>query len=143
MNEIIHLGLFVLLFFLAYLIFRRFSPSNIDGMEGMSDASGNNTASATNAASPDNGVAGNAASYAAAIKASNIRSMDVLLINKYRADYEAAILNVEDFINCLMLQTTLSVDHRNNPMAAIDKLGSLQQAKTALNSVMKFVDSSS
>jgi hypothetical protein len=69
--------------------------------------------------------------------------MDVLLINKYRADYEAAILNVEDLINCLMLQTTLSVDHRNNPMAAIDKLGSLQQAKTALNSVMKFVDSSS
>jgi hypothetical protein len=131
MNEIVHLGLFVLLFFLAYLMFRRFSPSNIDGMEGMSDASA------------DNGVAGNAAAYGAAIKAANIRSMDVLLINKYRADYETAILNVEDFINCLMLQTTLSVDHRNNPMAAIEKLGSLQQAKTALNSVMKFVDGSS
>jgi hypothetical protein len=138
MNEIVHLGLFVLLFFLAYLMFRRFSPSNIDGMEGMSDASGNNAA-----ASADNGVAGNASAYGAAIKAANIRSMDVLLINKYRADYETAILNVEDFINCLMLQTTLSVDHRNNPMAAIEKLGTLQQAKTALNSVMKFVDGSS
>jgi len=143
MNEIVHLGLFVLLFFLAYLMFRRFSPSNIDGMEVMSDASGNNTAPGNNTPSPDTGVAGNAAAYAAAIKAANIRSMDVLLINKYRADYEAAILNVEDFINCLMLQTTLSVDHRNNPMAAVEKLGSLQQAKTALNSVMKFVDSSS
>jgi len=66
-----------------------------------------------------------------------------LLINKYRKDYETAILNAEDLIDSLMLQTTLSIDYRNNPMSAVEKLGSLQQAKTALNSVMKFVDSSS
>ena len=40
-----------------------------------------------------------------------------------------------------MLQTTLSIDS-NNPDPIIKKLGDLNQAKAALNSVMKFVDAS-
>ena len=126
--------LFGLLLLIAYAIFRRFKPVNV---EGMTDTS------TSNVASGDNGMAGNAAAYGAAIKAANVRTLDTLLINKYRKDYETAILNVEDFIDSLMLQTTLSLDYRNNPMPAVEKLGSLQQAKVALNSVMKFVDSSS
>ena len=38
-----------------------------------------------------------------------------------------------------MLKTALSVN-QNNPIEAIIKLGQMQQAKVALNSVMKFVD---
>lgn len=126
--------LFGLLFVIAFYLFRRFIPANIEGMTDASDAS---------VASSDNGIAGNAAAYGAALKAANIKSLDMLLINKYRKDYETAVLNAEDLIDSLMLQTTLSIDYRNNPMSAVEKLGSLQQAKTALNSVMKFVDSSS
>jgi hypothetical protein len=65
----------------------------------------------------------------------------VLLISKYRKDYENAILNLDDLINTMMLQTALNVDN-SKPMASIEKLNQLNSAKGALNSVMKFVDAS-
>ena len=40
-----------------------------------------------------------------------------------------------------MLQTALSVN-LNNPQIAINQLAQMQQAKVALNSTMKFIDSS-
>jgi hypothetical protein len=97
-------------------------------MTNMTDASGN-------------GIAGNAATYGASIKAAAIKSQDTLLISKYRSDYETAILNLEDLINNLMLKTALSID-QNNPGPSLETLATMQQAKTALDSVMKFVDSS-
>jgi hypothetical protein len=87
-----------------------------------------------------NGIAGNAASYGASLKASVIKSQDTFLISKYRSDYETAILNLDDLINNLMLKTALSID-QHNPLTAIESLAKMQQAKTALNSVMKYVDS--
>jgi hypothetical protein len=103
-----------------------------------SDASGN---PAPPVGSITNGVAGNAAGYAAQLKSAVIKSQDELLISKYRSDYENAVLNLDDYLNSLMLQTALSVN-QNNPQQAIAKLAQMQQAKTALNSIMKFVDSS-
>jgi hypothetical protein len=101
-------------------------------IEGMTaaDASGN---------SVTNGIAGNAASYAAALKAEAIKIQDTFLISKYRADYESAIINVDDLINNLMLKAALSVN-QTNPIESIEKLSKMQQAKMALNSVMKFID---
>jgi hypothetical protein len=88
-----------------------------------------------------NGFAGSAQNYAANIKSLTIKNNDELLITKYRSDYENTILNLDDFINSMMLQTVLTVD-TSNPMTSIKKLNELNTAKTALNSVMKFVDSS-
>jgi hypothetical protein len=50
-------------------------------------------------------------------------------------------MNVDDLINAMMLETTLSLD-KKNPMKSLDKLVSLNSAKSALNNVMKYVDSS-
>lgn len=105
-------------------------------IEGMTDASGNTVA----VSAPDNGIAGNAASYAAALKASTIKMQDTFLISKYRSDYETAILNMDDLISNLMLKTALSMN-QSKPEESIEKLAKMQQAKVALNSVMKFVDS--
>ena len=91
--------------------------------------------------SSTNGVAGNAASYGATIKSASIQLQDSLLISKYRSDYETAILNLDDLVNNLMLETALNVDSKN-PQAAIEKLNKMNQAKVALNNVMKFVDGS-
>jgi len=102
----------------------------------MTDASGNTIV----VSAPANGIAGNASSYAAALKAATIKSQDTFLISKYRADYESAILNLDDLINNLMLKTALTVN-QENPGEAVEKLAKMQQAKVALNSVMKFVDS--
>ena len=91
------------------------------------------------AESSSNGVAGNAASYAANIKSTVIKMQDTLLITKYRTDYEDTIMNLDDLINNLMLTTTLSIDP-SNPQQGLGRLVTLNQAKAALNSVMKFVD---
>jgi hypothetical protein len=132
MKVFYNLCLFLVVCFLIYLLFR---TSNYSAFrEGMTDASGNTVTQ------PSNGVAGNAAAYAASLKAATIKAEDTLLISKYRSDYESAILNLDDLINTQMLKTALSVN-QENPSDAIDKLAKMQQAKIALNSVMKFVDS--
>lgn len=133
MRELYNLLLFVAICFVVYLLFRSFhyNPMLI---EGMTDASGNTTSA------PSNGIAGNAASYGAALKSNTIKLQDTVLISKYRSDYETVILNMDDLINNLMLQTALTIDP-NNPNTGIENLVKMNQAKSALNSVMKFIDS--
>lgn len=133
-KELMNLFLFIAICFIAYILFRHFEYKNQYGIiEGMTDGSGNVTQSSTN------GIAGNAASYGATIKSANIKMQDMFLISKYRSDYEAAILNLDDLLSSLMLQTALTVDTKN-PQATIKQLSDMNQAKVALNSVMKFVD---
>ena len=114
---------------ISYLIF-----VNLPFKEGMTTDSSGNTIS--------NGLAGNAAAYAATIKAESIKLQDMLLISKYRKDYENVILNLEDLISNMMLQTALSVN-TSSPEQALTKLNNLYQSKNALNDVMAFVDKTS
>ena len=133
-KELMNLFLFIAICFIAYILFRHFEYKNQYGIiEGMTDGSDNVTQSSTN------GIAGNAASYGATIKSANIKMQDMFLISKYRSDYETAILNLDDLLSSLMLQTALTVDTKN-PQATIKQLSDMNQAKTALNTVMKFVD---
>jgi len=128
-KQMINLLFILAICFVAYLLFR-----NLDFKEGMTADSSTSTSSSTS-----NGIAGTAQNYAANIKSETIKNQDMLLISKYRKDYENAILNLDDLINTMMLQTALTVDN-SKPMASIEKLNQLNSAKGALNSVMKFVD---
>ena len=132
-KELMNLFLFIGICFVVYLLYTNLN-FNINTREGMTDASGSNNVTTSN-----NGIAGNASAYGATVKAENIKLQDTFLISKYRTDYETAILNLDDLINSLMLKTALSVDIKN-PEVAITKLGEMNQAKLALNNVMKFVD---
>ena len=133
-TELMNLFLFIGISLVVYLSFRNFNYNNQYSLiEGMTDASGNTLAQS------DNGIAGNAASYGAQIKAATIKLQDTFLISKYRSDYETVILNLDDQVNNLMLKTVLSIDS-NNPSDGLKKLAEMNQAKTALNNVMKFVD---
>ena len=131
MKEVYNLLLFLAICFLVYVLFRSFHIT-----EGMTN---NTSSSSSSVQSSSSGVAGNAAGYAASLKAATIKMQDTLLVSKYRTDYESAILNLDDFINNQMLTTALNVN-QGSPAEAIDKLAKMQQAKTALNAVMKFVD---
>jgi len=130
-KQILNLLFIITICFVGYLLFR-----NLDFKEGMTVDSSTSTST-----SKANGIAGSAQNYAANIKSTTIKNQDVLLISKYRTDYENAILNLDDLINTIMLQTALNVDN-SDPMTSLDKLVKLNSAKAALNSVMKFVDSS-
>ena len=135
--------IFVGICFFAYLIFRNMNNNYlnrdqynyIEGMTTSTDVSGNQQTT-----SVSNGVAGNAASYAAQIKSQAIKIEDQLLITKYRTDYENVILNLDELINDLILQTALNVN-LTNPQQSMVQLSQLQQAKGALNSAMKYIDS--
>jgi hypothetical protein len=134
-RELMNLFLFIGICLIVYLLFRNFNyNTQYSLIEGMRDNSGKSVESTSN------GIAGNAASYSAQIKEATIKLQDTFLISKYRSDYETIILNLDDFINNLMLKSALSFD-KENPGASLSKLIELQQAKVALNVVMKFVDS--
>jgi hypothetical protein len=137
-KQLINLLFIIAICFVAYLLFR-----NLDFKEGMTTDSPTSTSTSISSSTTTaaNGIAGSAQNYAANIKSMTIKNQDVLLISKYRNDYENAILNLDDLINTMMLQTALSVNS-SNPIASIEKLNQLNSAKGALNSVMKFVDAS-
>ena len=124
--------------FVAFLIFRNLNFDKMNFKEGMTDSS---SSSDTIDSSSENGIAGNAATYGANIKSQTIKLQDTLLISKYRSDYETAILNLDDLVNNLMLKTALSVN-KDKPQQSLMVLSQLQQSKVALNTVMKFIDSS-
>ena len=133
MKEFYYIPLFIVTCFIIYLIFRSFhyNPMLLEGMTNASDKKEDTS---------KDGIADNAAAYAASLKASVIQNQDKLLITKYRSDYESAILNLDDLISSLMLKTALTFNE-SNPLDSVDKLAKMQQAKVALNSVMKFIDS--
>lgn len=139
-KELMNLFIFVAICFVAYILFRNLN-FKFSTREGMTDASGNTTSSSSSS-STSSGVAGNAASYGATLKAATIKQQDMLLISKYRSDYETVILNLDDLVNNLMLTASLNVNP-NNPYETLTKLSQLNQAKTALNNVMSFIDKSS
>ena len=132
-----NLCIFAGISFIAYLIFRNLNFENLSLKEGMTDASTSETIGSSSA----NGIAGNAAAYAANIKSQVIKLQDTMLISKYRSDYETAILNLDDLVNNLMLKTALNID-QDKPQQSLITLSQLQQSKVALNSIMKFIDSS-
>jgi hypothetical protein len=113
-------------------------------IEGLTNADTTTTTTDTNSTStttgPSNGVAGSAANYAASIKAKTVQLQDELLISKYRKDYEAAIINMDDYINMLMLKQVLSMTSKVSPNAVFQTLTMLKSSKDALNSTMKFLD---
>ena len=130
-EQIINITIFVAICLIGYLVFSKISMK--EGLENAGET-------ATGNAVTGNGIAGGAASFGATVKANVIKSQDTLLISKYRKDYETAILNLDDLVNNIMLETALSIDQKY-PLVGLKKLVDLNQSKIALNSVMKFVDS--
>lgn len=135
-NYTILLGtLFVIV--VSYLVY---SSLFMKKREGLENASSSNISSS-------NGIAGNIDSYAATIKQKAVNLNDTLLISKYQKQYEPLIVNVDDLLNSMMLQTVLSIDvgSVNTPSKMIESmkiLNELSAAKESLNKVMKFVEKS-
>jgi hypothetical protein len=120
---------------LFYLVFGSIKKMKI--MEGLDNI--NSTKSLTS--SIVTGETSGAASYTAQIKAEVIRLQDSLLISKYRKEYEAAIINLDDLINFSMLKLALDMKMDiNKDMTNIEKINTLCNGKASLNSIMKFLD---
>ena len=133
-------GIIIVSFFIIYMVVNMFylQTKVIEGLTSGSDALTN-----SDGTTPSSGEAGTAASYAAAVKAQVIKLQDELLVSKYRKDYEAAIINLDDFIGFTMLKLTLNLkmsDDNKANFEIIDKLNGLKNAKDSLNATMTFLD---
>ena len=121
--------------FIVYHLVNYFTYSQYSIIEGLENPT---------ASSYAGNIAASAVTYATDIKAATTANLDALLIVKYKTDYEASLINMDDYICTLMLQQVQSMDTTNpdptKNIEYLEKLVSLQQAKAALNTVMTFVD---
>lgn len=136
-------NLIIVFFFMfaIYFIFTFVIPTK-EGLENSTSDSDTSSIDSkkSSTTSSKNGIAGNITNYLASVQAKVVQYQDQFLIPKYRTDYEKTILKLDDLIDNLMLETTLSVDP-NNPMPLLTKLNTLNGAKIALNNVIKYIDS--
>ena len=127
-------GILIVSFFIIYMVMKMFYLQS-KVVEGLTGGSEN--------VSSSSGEAGTSASYAASIKAEVVKLQDELLVSKYRKDYEAAIINLDDYIGYMMLKQSLNMkldgDMKTN-IASINVLNSLKIAKESLNATMTFLD---
>jgi hypothetical protein len=89
------------------------------------------------------GQAGTAGSYADSIKSQVVKLQDELLISKYRKDYEASIIHLDDYIGYSMLKLSLNFKMSENLQDNIENiknLNALNDAKKSLNDLMKYLD---
>lgn len=132
---VIIIALFISMYIVYFLVNKYASNSPYAIIEGLENIS---TLNATN------GEAGSASTYAETIKANFIKLQDELLITKYRKDYEKTVINMEDYVNMLMVKQVLNMDVNSSDakknMEAFNNLNTLKLSKDALNDVMKFID---
>ncbi len=125
------IGIVIVCFFIIYMVMKMFQlQTNI--IEGLTNADSNSV-----------GEAGTAASYAASIKAQVVKLQDELLVAKYRKDYEAVLINLDDYIGYMMIKQSLNMkldgDIKTN-IEAINNLNILKNSKDSLNNAMAFLD---
>jgi len=125
----------VISFFIIYLVIKTFNIR-----EGLTNDDGSTSTTDTTTTSTSLGEAGNASNYASTIKALTVQLQDQILISKYRTDYENVIINLEDYINMLMLKQVLNMDTTTKTIANLTTLNTLFSAKKSLNDVMLYID---
>ena len=128
------IGLVVVTAFIIFMVVKSLKLQK-SVLEGLTNSSSSTSMS---------GIAGSATNYAAAIKAQSVQIQDALLISKYRSDYEAIIINMDTYLNLLIMQGFLNLNTNSSSAAtnldAINSINSLYSAKQALNGSMKFID---
>jgi hypothetical protein len=119
-----------------YYLVNYFTSSQYSIIEGMTNA--------PTASSYANNIGAAAVTYANNIKAATTNNLDAMLVSKYKKDYETTLINMDDYVSTLMMQQVQSMNLSNPDQSKnienLTKLANLQQAKTALNTVMTFVD---
>ena len=132
-------GIVVIIGFLVYLVTKSMRL-HMNVMEGLTNPT---------SSSSTTGIGASASNYATTLK-NQVTQLhnDILLLNNkdYVKEYGNIILSMDDYINALMLKTVLSMDvTAETPdanLAVIKTLNELNSAKSSLNNVLKYVDSS-
>lgn len=129
-------GILAAAFLITYLVIKMFHIKPVrEGLE--------NALPTVELTASLSGAAGSAANYAAGIKAKTVQIQDTVLIQKYRTDYENVIINMEEYLNMMMLEQLLSMnsgDTSETIMKRISAINTLSTGKKSLNELMVYID---
>jgi hypothetical protein len=139
------IGIMFVVVILIYLASKsiNFQAKMIEGLTNP-DGSENTGTAQVAAATQSQNNGNNAKAYADEIKKIYTTTKDNFILGTYRVDYENVIIQLDDYINALMLKKILSLDKsqltEEKVLDVITKINTLNLGKTSLNSIMKFVD---
>jgi hypothetical protein len=134
-------GIIIVVGVLIYLAVKsmKLQTSIIEGLVNPSST----TMTSSQDALAENKASG-AEAYAIEIQKLYAKNTDNMLIKDNRTSYENVIVQMDDFINSLMLQRIMSINKteltEDNLISNLEKINILNQGKQSLNSVMKFID---
>ena len=91
-------------------------------------------------------IASDSSDVAESIKNNTTKTLDTLLINKYRTNYEDIIINMNDWCDAQILNMIVSGDldctngYNDKLLTKIRNLNDLESFKDTLNKAMKYLD---
>jgi len=137
------IGIIVVIIFISFVVYKVF---NLQLFFMKSIKEGLVSSSLTTSPTVTDGYGINAKTMATNIKSLSTALSDKLIVSKYRTDYENIIINMEDYINLLMMNNVLtfnasSFSNDDDIIKYFNNLGSLKSSRDALNDVMKYLDS--
>jgi hypothetical protein len=78
------------------------------------------------------------------IKVEHNNMKDKLNIKQYRNNYENVVIDMNDYLDGLMLNELLSLNHNsldpNNILNAVENINKMSSGKQNLNKIMKYLD---
>jgi biopolymer transport protein ExbD len=112
--------------------------------EGLTNSDGTETALVGNTNALSQNIASGAETFTNEINKKFTSLKDSFHLESYRVNYENVIIQLDDYVNALMLQKILSLDRaqltEDNVLNIMAKINILKDGKVSLNTIMKFVD---
>jgi len=129
-----YVGFFIFLLVIAFFFYTILNKQ----VEGMT----NNNSKTQQSDKTSHGS--NAEKYSEKIKSSHNEMKDKINITNYRTDYENLVIEMNDYVDGMMLNELLTVDPNNadpsNIMKKLENINKMTNGKQNLNHIMKYLD---
>jgi hypothetical protein len=137
MNDFFNVAALFIIFIIIIIIFYNIYNTQI---EGMTNQKNNKKTSTINNTS--RGI--NSTSFHEKLKEQHLNLKSDLNIPKHRNDYENILIEMNDYVDGLMLSELLNVDPNNinnsKLINTIQNITKMNQSKESLNKMMKYLD---
>jgi hypothetical protein len=136
MNEFFNVAALFIIFIIISIIFFNIYNTQV---EGMTNKKSNKNSTITNTS---RGI--NSTSFHEKIKQQHLNLKSDLNIPRHRNDYENILIEMNDYVDGLMLNELLNIDPNNisnsKIMNTIQNVTKMNQSKESLNKMMKYLD---
>jgi hypothetical protein len=130
-----YITIFAFLFFLIILSFFFFKTYRYQ-IEGMTNNDNNDKVNTAH------GI--NSSKLTDQLKIEHNNMKDKLNIKQYRNNYENVVIDMNDYLDGLMLNELLSLNHNsldpNNILSTVENINKMSSGKQNLNKIMKYLD---